>query len=93
MSLGWNERILSRRAVGPRDYKQHALQILIKQGIVRVNTDGLVYMVEENLDQDLRRRGEWRLSTGKAIIVETPMRRALTADTERDFVLAIAGLS
>jgi hypothetical protein len=55
--LGLKRPNLVARAVSPRDYRQQALQLLVKQGIVRVNADGLVYMVEENLAQNLRCRG------------------------------------
>jgi hypothetical protein len=37
-----------------RDYKQNALQILIKEGIILESEDGRLYMVEEKLDQNLR---------------------------------------
>ena len=39
-----------------RDYKQNALQILMKEGIINVNEDGRFYMIEEKLDQNLRRK-------------------------------------
>ena len=55
--LGLERPDFVKRAVSPRDYKQAALQVLVKQGVIRVNTDGSVYMIEENLAQDLRRRG------------------------------------
>ena len=45
-----------QRMTKPRDYKQNALQILIKEGIVNVDEDGRVYMIEEKLDQSLRRK-------------------------------------
>jgi len=37
-----------------RDYKQNALQILMKEGIILENEDGRLYMVEEKLDESLR---------------------------------------
>ena len=46
---------LLQRMTRPRDYKQNALQILIKESIINVIEDGRLYMVEEKLDQDLRR--------------------------------------
>ena len=46
--LGLERADFVKRAVSPRDYKQHALQILVKQEIVRVNADGKAYMVEED---------------------------------------------
>jgi hypothetical protein len=55
--LGLKRPDLVTRAVSPRDYRQQALKLLMKEEIVRVNADGLVYLVEENLAQNLRRRG------------------------------------
>jgi hypothetical protein len=49
-----------QRMVKPRDYKQYALQILVKKGIIHVNVDGRVYLVEENLDPSLRYSGNGR---------------------------------
>jgi hypothetical protein len=40
----------------PRDYKQYALQILIKRGIILESEDGRVYLAEERLAQDLRNK-------------------------------------
>ncbi len=37
-----------------RDYKQNALQILMKEGIILESEDGRLYMVEEKLDENLR---------------------------------------
>jgi len=45
-----------QRMTKPRDYKQNALQILIKEGIINVDENGRVYMIEEKLDQNLRRK-------------------------------------
>ena len=39
-----------------RDYKQNALQILLKRGIIIENEDGGLYMVEEKLDEHLRNK-------------------------------------
>jgi len=47
---------LLQRMTRPRDYKQNALQILIKESIINVIEDGRLYMVEEKLDQSLRRK-------------------------------------
>ncbi len=55
--LGLERPDFLQRMTKPRDYKQNALQILIKEGIIIVNEDGRLYMVEEKLDQNLRRRG------------------------------------
>jgi hypothetical protein len=38
----------------PRDYKQYALQILIKREIILEDEGGRLYMLEERLDQNLR---------------------------------------
>ena len=53
--LGLQRPDLVQRMTRPRDYRQTALQILIKEGILNVMEDGRVYMVEEKLDQNLRR--------------------------------------
>jgi hypothetical protein len=37
-----------------RDYKQNALQILMKESIIVENEDGGLYMVKEKLDESLR---------------------------------------
>jgi hypothetical protein len=52
--LGLERPDILRRMTKPRDYKQHALQILIKRDIIHVNEDGRMYMVEERLDENLR---------------------------------------
>jgi hypothetical protein len=43
-----------QKMVRRRDYKQSALQILIKRGIISGNEDGRLYLVEEKLDENLR---------------------------------------
>jgi hypothetical protein len=43
-----------QRMTSRRDYKQNALQILIKRGIIIEVEDGRLYMVEEKLDEHLR---------------------------------------
>ena len=52
--LGLERPDFPQRMMRPRDYKQDALQILIRRGIIFQNEDGRLYLVEENLDQDLR---------------------------------------
>ena len=52
--LGLERPDLVQRMTRPRDYRQTALQILMKEGIINVTEDGKVYMVEEKLDQNLR---------------------------------------
>jgi len=52
--LGLERPDFLQRMTKPRDYKQYALQILMRREIVLENEDGRLYMVEERLDQDLR---------------------------------------
>jgi len=54
--LGLERPDFFQRMTKPRDYKQYALQILIKRGIILENEDGRVYLAEERLDQDLRNK-------------------------------------
>ena len=49
--IGLKKPDFSQRIMRGRDYKQYALQILIKRGVINVTEDGRVYMVEDNLDQ------------------------------------------
>ena len=52
--LGLERPDFLQRMTRRRDYKQNALQILIKRGIIFENEDGRLYMVEEKLDEHLR---------------------------------------
>lgn len=52
--LGLERPNILQRMTRRRDYKQNALQILIKRGIIIENEDGRLYMVEEKLDEHLR---------------------------------------
>ena len=52
--LGLESPDFFQKMVRPRDYKQYALQILMKQGTIVENADGRLYLVEETLDQNLR---------------------------------------
>jgi hypothetical protein len=52
--LGLGRPDFLQRVRGLRDYKQNALQILIKRGIIFENEDGRLYMAEEKLDEHLR---------------------------------------
>jgi hypothetical protein len=45
--LGLERPSFMQKAVSRKDYKQDALQILVKQGIVRVNANGTAYLTEE----------------------------------------------
>jgi hypothetical protein len=59
--LGLERRDLLQRLTKPRDYKQHALQLLIQKGIVFENEDGRLYLDEKKLDRDARSKiNEWR---------------------------------
>jgi len=52
--LGLERADFFQRMMRPRDYKQDALQILIRRGIIFQSEDGRLYLVEEKLDQSLR---------------------------------------
>ena len=52
--LGLEKPDFARRIMRGRDFRQYALQILIKRGVIYVTEDGRLYMVEDKLDQDLR---------------------------------------
>lgn len=52
--LGLERPNILQRMTRRRDYKQNALLILIKRGIIIENEDGRLYMVEEKLDEHLR---------------------------------------
>ena len=56
LELGLERPDFFQRMTRPRDYKQYALQILMKQGMIVGDADGRLYLVEEKLDQNLRRR-------------------------------------
>ena len=62
--LGLERPDFVHRIMKPRDYKQIALQILIKRGLINV-TEGKVYLVEERLDQNLRCECNELLSQGR----------------------------
>jgi hypothetical protein len=52
--LGLERLDFFQRMTRPRDYKQYALQILLKRGVIVRDENGRLYMLEERLDQDLR---------------------------------------
>lgn len=52
--LGLERPDFFQRMSRPRDYKQSALQLLIKRGIIFENEEGKFSMVEEKLDESLR---------------------------------------
>ncbi len=54
--LGLKPPDFFQRITRPRDYRQYALQILVKRGFVLEKEDGKEYLAEERLDDDLRRK-------------------------------------
>ncbi len=64
--LGLERPDFFKRMTRPRDYKQYALQILIKRDIILENEDGRMYMVEERLDQNLKNKRNDLLSPGRS---------------------------
>jgi hypothetical protein len=64
--LGIERPDFVQRMMRPRDYKQYALQILIKRGVIHVNEDGRLYMVEERLDENLRSKRNDLVSHGRS---------------------------
>jgi len=64
--LGLERPDFVQRMMKPRDYKQYALQILIKREIILQNEEGKLYMVEERLDQNLKNKTKDRLSRGRS---------------------------
>ena len=60
--LGLQRPDFFQKMTKPRDYKQYALQILIKREIVLEDGEGKLYMVEERLDQNLKRKNKEMLS-------------------------------
>lgn len=61
--LGLERPDFLQRMMRPRDYKQYALQILIRREIILQNEEGKLYLVEERLDQNLKSKAK-RLSPG-----------------------------
>jgi hypothetical protein len=51
--LGLERPDLVARMMKPRDYKQTALQLLVKEDVIRI-VDGKLYLVEEKLDPKYR---------------------------------------
>jgi len=54
--LGLERPDFLQRMTKPRDYKQYALQILIKREIVIEDEQGRLSLVEERLDQNLKNK-------------------------------------
>ena len=65
--LGLERPDFFQKMVRPRDYKQYALQILIKRGMVSVTEDGKLFLVEDNLDQRLRDKVREIRTKGKSL--------------------------
>lgn len=55
--LGLQRLDFIQRIMKPRDYKQDALQMLIKKGILLQNGNGKVYLDEGRLDETLKKKG------------------------------------
>jgi len=55
--LGLEKPDFARRIMRGRDFKQDALQVLMKRGLICLTEDGKLYMVKDKLGQDLRYRG------------------------------------
>lgn len=51
--LGLERPDLVARMMKPRDYKQTALQLLVKEDVIRI-VDGKLYLLEEKLDPKFR---------------------------------------
>jgi len=64
--LGLDRPDFFQRMMKPRDYKQYALQILTKRGIILEDEEGRLCMVEERLDQNLRNKKMEMLSRGRS---------------------------
>jgi hypothetical protein len=54
--LGLERPNFLERITKPRDYKQYALQMLVKRGIILETGDGKFYLFEERLDQSLKKK-------------------------------------
>ncbi|OGP54001.1 MAG: hypothetical protein A2Y65_02075 [Deltaproteobacteria bacterium RBG_13_52_11] len=52
--LGIERRDFLQRMTRPRDYKQHALQLLMQKDMIFENEDGRLYLDEKKLGQDVR---------------------------------------
>ncbi len=64
--LGLERPDFLQKMMKPRDYKQYALQILIKREIILEDDQGKLYVLEERLDQNLRNKAKDRLSGGRS---------------------------
>ena len=51
--LGLEKPDFVQRVMRGRDFRQYALQILIRRGVIHVTEDGKLYMSEDKLDQSL----------------------------------------
>ena len=64
--LGLERPDFFQKMIKLRDYKQYALQILIKKEIILEDEEGRLYMVEGRLDQNLRSKKNEMLSRGRS---------------------------
>ncbi len=62
--LGLQPPDFFQRMTRRRDYKQHALQILARGGLIVGTEEGKVYLVEEKVDEKLKRAAHDSLSHG-----------------------------
>ena len=65
--LGLERPDFFQKMMRPRDYKQYALQILIKRGMVSVTEDGKLFLVEDKLDQRLRDKVKEMRAKGRSL--------------------------
>ncbi len=52
--LGLERPDLLQRMTKPRDYRQYALQILLRQGVIHLSPEGKLYLIEDKLNAKLR---------------------------------------
>jgi len=52
--LGLEKPDFVQRVTRGRDFRQYALQVLIKRGVIYETEDGRLYMLEHKLDHELR---------------------------------------
>jgi len=64
--LGLEAPDFLQKMMRPRDYKQYALQILMKREIILGDEGGRLYLAEERLDQNLRSHKMEMRSRGRA---------------------------
>ncbi len=65
--LGLQPLDFFQRMTRRRDYKQNALQILAREGLIVGTEEGKVYLVEEKVDEKLKREARDLLSRGRPL--------------------------